>query len=968
MASSTLTTLGGFAFKVNGVTTQGPATRKARALMAFLVMNRGADTARDRLLEIFWPEADPDRGRDSLVTALSSIRGCLRAAGAAPNDFLNADKSIARWAGDTSVDAVRFAELAAREKDASASRAAVRLYRGDFLEGDYDDWAVGERERLSTLYETVLARAVRTSRDPDAARLLIARNPYAEDAYVTLIEMELEAGRNASAASLAETFRKALSEVGERPSDEFEQRFGHIVVRSLEVPPSNLPRQTTSFVGRSSELDAIAALLAKSQLVTIVGAGGVGKTRVALQVGAKLLHSFDDGVWFADLATIDGEGAVVTEIASSLGVKSSGFGSLLEHVVANLKRKKLLLVLDNCEHVVAEAARVVEAIVAASPRVTVLATSRERLGEHGEQIYRLPSLGVPPAGQKLDVDGALKFGAVALFSARATASDAHFALTADNVGAVVEICRHLDGIALAIELAAARVTTLNVHQLLERLRKEFRLLKGDDRTTHPRYQTMRAALDWSYEWLTENEQLLFRRLGIFRGGWTIESIYACGLDASLDEFAILDQLWPLVGKSLVAVELRGQSQRYRLMEPLRQYALELLKERGELDNIAKLHARYFADFAQRECTKWLTISDAEFVANIEEEIDNVRAALEWTLTQENDPILGAEIAAALGGFWFTQYYHEGLRWLNAAQASISYEAQPRLSVDIALHRIRAYAQTSFAETPLRIAEEAWGPARNVGEERPLVRLGMFYGMALVNVGRLDEAEVVLREALDRAQRVDPLRLQYVLWGLTRLNRQRFDSKAARNFADRMIKAHEAYRIPGDRNRWIVLSERARTLCDVEGRLDLAIDECREALRGTNATNDALGGLQIEYLLGALLLRSGAVDEARTCARRVLSISEDQLLPHGFPAALQLFGGVATYEAHYDLACRLLGYAKVNLTDRREMVVDVDPGWFIAPLREHLGDRRLAQLMAEGQAWSRERAIEEALTVSGSPSP
>ena len=377
-----------------------PATRKARALTAFLLMHRDVDTARETLLEIFWPDADPEHARDNLSTSLSSIRRCLRTAGLPADDLIFADNSVVRWTADTVVDAQRFAELAVQD-DSAATAEALQLYRGDFLEGDYDQWATAERERLATLYEAILARAVRISRDPEAARDLISRNPYAEDAYVVLLETELQAGRNASAVSLVDQFLKSLAEVGEKPSDAFAERFGHIGIRSLEVPATNLPGQTSSFIGREVELRELKALLAKSQLVTIVGAGGVGKTRLAVRAGAELIHEFDDGVWFADLATMAGEDAVVTEIASAFDVKSSGFSGLLEHVVAHLKHKRLLLVLDNCEHVVAEAARVVDAIIEACPRVTVLATSRERLGTHGEQVYRLPSLAVPATGREV---------------------------------------------------------------------------------------------------------------------------------------------------------------------------------------------------------------------------------------------------------------------------------------------------------------------------------------------------------------------------------------------------------------------------------------------------------------------------------------------------------------------------------------------------------------------------------------
>lgn len=793
-----LTTLGHFALKVDGICVPSPPTRKARALTAFLLMRRSVDTARETLLEVFWPDTDPERARDNLSTLLSSIRRCLRTAGLRADELVIASNSVVRWAADSVVDAQRFAELSAQD-DPIATAEALQLYQGDFLEGDFDQWAAAERERLATLYEAILARAVRIARDPKAARDLISRNPYAEEAYVVLLETELQAGRNASAVSLVDQFRKSLAEVGEKPSDGFAERFGHIGIRSLEVPTTNLPGQMSSFIGREVELTELKALLAKARLVTSVGAGGVGKTRLAVHAGAELIHEFDDGVWFADLATMAGEDAVVTEIASASNVKSSSFSGLLEHVVAHLKRKRLLLVLDNCEHVVAEAARVVAEIIEACPRVTILATSRERLGTHGEQVYRLPSLAVPPLGENLKADNALKFSAVALFLARASTSDAHFALTDANVGAVVEICRHLDGIALAIELAAARVTTLNVHQLLERLRKEFRLLKGDDRTVHPRYQTMRATLDWSYEWLPEAEKTVFRRLGIFRGGWTLESIRAAGVEKSLDEFAVLDQLWPLVNKSLAAVEIREKSQRYRLMEPLRQYALELLKEHDELDATAHHHARYFTEFSRRANGKWLQVSELTFLATFEEEIDNIRAALEWSLSQAHDPVLGAELAAQVGPFWFTQYFHEGLRWLEAAQAVVTYETHPALSVHIALGRVRAYMQTDVNEE-LRAAEEALGPARAVGNEWHLLRLLFLYAVALIGVNRLDEAELAIKESLDLCERVgDRYRRACNLWALSRLNGKRGNVAIARDLSIRMAAAFEDSRL-----RWTAI--------------------------------------------------------------------------------------------------------------------------------------------------------------------
>ncbi len=963
MVASVLTTLGGFAFKADGKSSSGPPTRKARALMAYLAMNADAELARERLIETFWPDAQPDHARASLANALSSIRACLRSLGTDCDAYLTATKSVVRWTGETQVDARRFAELAMRE-DPSASSMAARLYRGDFLEGDYDEWSVAERERLTTLYEAVLARAVRAQRDPVAARLLLARNPYAEEAYAALIEAELEAGRNTAALAVCTRCREALAEVEETPSAAFEERFGHIKVRSLEVPPTNLPRQITSFVGRDVELGEINGLLAKSQLVTVIGAGGVGKTRVAIQAAVQVLHQFDDGVWFADLATIDGEGAVVTEIASALDVRPSNYRELQDAVIAHLKLKRLLLVLDNCEHVVFEAARVVREIMKACPHVVVLTTSREQLGASGEHTYRLPSMAVPRGNEALTSEVARTFGAVALFCARASASDAAFALTDDNVGAVVEICRHVDGIALALELAAARVPALNVHQLLDRLRREFRLLKGDDVGVHPRHQTMYATLDWSYDWLSETEKALFRRLGIFRGGWSLSTIYAAGVDESLGDLAVLDLLWPLVKKSLIAVELRATSQRYRLLEPMRQYALPLLEKHGEYDTAADQHARYFAEFARREGSKWLKVDDFEYVATIEEEIDNIRAALEWTLVRGNDRAVGAEIAGYLGPFWVTRYYNEGLRWMSLAQSAVTYESHPVLSVQIAHHRIRAYLMTDGVAAA-RIGQEALPTARAVGEGPDLTRVLLLYGSALVMVRRFDEAEAIANESLAMAERIGDV---YRIWAnhmaLAKLNWRRGNLDAARRHVMLMSEAYRRVDLHFDRHRWMVLAVRAN-LERLDGHLERAIELASEGHAITWSSKDWTASVYAEYYLSALHFLSGE-DGAFEHARSVLKVSREELQPHGVAGALQVLAGVGFRHGLHDEAARLLGFAEERFSTQavsRDAFVEVDPEWFLEPLRVHFGEAKLAKLMSEGAAWSEDRAVEEALKIT-----
>src|SRR5579864_8410081 len=296
MSTSQLTTLGGFAFTLDGVSTRNPATQKARALMSFLIMNRDSDVARERLVEIFWPDADPEHARGSLNTAVWSIRRCLRSAGGQADEHLLATHAMVRWSADTIVDAVQFADLAARN-DSAANLEALQLYRGDFLEGDYDDWAVAERERLAALYETVLARVVRSTKDPEAAQRFIARNPYDEEAYAVLIESELAAGRRSSAAAWVERARKALTEVGAKPSVAFETLFGNI----LRVDPLVAEEVTLPFAGRDAELAFLAARFADTESghgsITLVhGEAGIGKStlldramRCATQSGLRVL-------------------------------------------------------------------------------------------------------------------------------------------------------------------------------------------------------------------------------------------------------------------------------------------------------------------------------------------------------------------------------------------------------------------------------------------------------------------------------------------------------------------------------------------------------------------------------------------------------------------------------------------------------------------------------------------------------
>ncbi|MDQ6824992.1 MAG: tetratricopeptide repeat protein [Candidatus Eremiobacteraeota bacterium] len=734
-------------------------------------------------------------------------------------------------------------------------------------------------------------------------------------------------------------------------------------LRSLDVLPNNLPRQATSFIGRDEVLAEIKALLGKSQLVTIVGTGGVGKTRAALQIGADLLDGSGDGVWFVDFAPLAGAEYVVPEIALVLNVQPQQERSLLDQVRLYLKNKRLLLILDNCEHVVDEASRVVAAILNDCAQVKVLATSREGLNTRGEQAYRMPSLSLPSLEEHPNAEEALRYGAVALFVERASAADARFSFTDDKAAIVTDICRHLDGIALAIELAASRVTILSVKQLSQRLDERFRLLTGGDRAALPRQQTMRAAIEWSYELLSEAEKTLFRCLSIFRGGWTLEASAAVCSDETLDEFSMLEKLSSLASKSLVVVEIAAESQRYRLLESLRQYGLEWLKQRGEFDALARRHAEYFAQRGQLLNDMWSTVPELVWLGQVDAELDNIRAALEWSLTQRNNALLGAALAENLWPFWMSRSGKEGKRWLETAQFAIDPVAQPALNLALSLAMTRMITILEARRDVLPATERALTAARAFGDERMLARATFYHGEALVYLNRLDEAETLLNEALELARRLgDRYRTASTLQELGELNRRRGKLDCARKLMLEAFQWCDATLVW--RNGAVALLEFSY-LEKLEGNLSRAVELAHEARKICGQLKDRTVSPIADKDLALYLIELDRLDEARLHARSALQVSYDEGLISVTPLAIETLAGLAIRQGGFERGARLMGYAQaalIQLGRDPDALERRDMEWLTQPLRDHFGPDTLEKLAAEGAAWSEDRAVEEALKL------
>ncbi len=508
-------------------------------------------------------------------------------------------------------------------------------------------------------------------------------------------------------------------------------------LRSIENFPNNLPFQRTSFVGRAQEVADLKALTTQHRLVTLVGTGGAGKTRCALQAGADIVEEFDDGVWLVDLAPLSNSSLITTEIAHALGVRDVPNHSLLDTLTAYFERRRLLLILDNCEHVIDEARKVIAAVLRGCRDVHILTTSRESLNVSGERVFRLPAL---PASD-----------AIALFVDRARAADSGFELGDDNAPFVAELAARLDGIPLAIELAAARVRMMSPRQLAQRLSERFRILSGGDRSALPRHQTMRALIDWSYDLLDERERALFRRLAIFAGGWTLNAATEiCRGEPATDEWATFDALSSLVDKSLVVVDALGEERRYRMLQSIREYALERLVQADEATTIAQRHARFYAAFVGSLQPLVADLEDVKWRETLELELDNIRAAIEWTVFKERDPGIGQSLLADLEWPELITTPHEALTWFEGACAigETNRLLHSRLLRHCVLLGWLIGRPVASLERIARRALEAATAAEDANEiARALANLGACYR----SDGRFDEAEEAFEKAYELPQ-------------------------------------------------------------------------------------------------------------------------------------------------------------------------------------------------------------------------
>lgn len=738
-------------------------------------------------------------------------------------------------------------------------------------------------------------------------------------------------------------------------------------LRSLESLPNNLPLQMTSFVGREREVAEIAELLGTHRLVTLVGSGGIGKTRTSLQVAANLVDGSGNGVWFIELAPLASGDYIPAAIAQALGISLPAEGDALANLVKTIRSWDALLVFDNCEHVVEGAARSISAIIRGCPKVDVLASSRQGLGVAGETTYRLPSLAISDdAGVPTNAREAAVAPAIALFLERAIAVDRRFALTDENASTVAEICRRLDGIPLAIELAAARVKILSPRQLRERLDERFRVLTGGSRDVLPRQQTLRALIDWSHDLLDDRERILFRRLGIFVNGFTLEAAIAVATSDDLDELDLFDVLASLVDKSLVLAESDGDSLRYRMLESTRAYARERLDATAESHERALRHLRHLRDrFVDERDQRHRTGRIDPLRRSFAIELEDVRAALDWGHAN-GEGLLTSELLAAIG-----------LEWLYVA---LEDEGSMRIvrAIDVLdedryvlLRSLLFATRSSIDRTAGRVSDasdfaiESVRLARMSGDRRALAVALVPQVFALMRAGRLHDASDCLDEldailsSEDRGLALTALELRANLVGMhgddessARLTREVRDKNRAIGNRSAVISSG------------LNLAECEHGLGQTENAIVIAretIVEIASALKSPGAHYVNLACNLVGYLaaLDRLL-------EARATARELLRrYGSDANQIGQVTFALEHLALVLALEGDYARACRLAAHADAALRAlgiEREFTEKTTRTRLDALLAENLSPEQRVIIEARGAAIIHEDAVAFARAV------
>jgi predicted ATPase/DNA-binding SARP family transcriptional activator len=904
------------------------SSRAAQSLFAYLILTAGTKHRREKLAGMFWPDSSDEKARTYLRQQLWRIRKALTPKTTV--DYLIADDFTVSFNSSTDywLDVNELRKVLENPATRDLENA-LSVYQGEFLPGFYEEWITEEREHLHGLFEQKigmlleqLALEKRWHEVLEWSERWISLGEGPETAYRHLMIAYDALGDRARVASTYERCIQALGEMDLEPSEE---------TRALAFkrnPRLSVPIPLTSFIGREKELKEVAGLLSKSRLVTLTGAGGAGKTRLAVQVVPDVLELFPDGIRFLDLAPLSDPQLVSYTLANLLGLRETGSSelSINDQLIDFFHSRVALVVFDNCEHLIESCAKLASSLLASCPGLSILATSREALRISGEVPYRVPSLSIPNLDLKPGREALESSEAVRLFIERAVVASPGFRIDQDSIVTVANICQRLDGIPLAIELAAARVTVLSAGQILKRLDDRFELLKGGLRSSLPRQQTLRATIEWSYDLLPEKECILFRRLAVFAGSWSLEAAEkVCGGNG-IESGEILDLMDQLINKSLVIAEAivvpdtTGSSMRYRCLETIRQFASEKLFETADAARLQERHFTFFLRKAEEIEPLLIGAEQPIWVEYLDTELDNFRLALEWSISK----MRGEEalrLFGALGWFWVIRcHFMEGADWFRRAL-----KLRDTVSKIVQIKALRHagslyFNQEDFSEAR-SVLLESLNLCREIGDLKEISTGLQFLGVLETGSGGYGRARRLLEESLTISRSI---------------NNQPAITRALLNLAN--------------------ISQKEGDYPTASMQYEEGLKICRE-MQDSHLTALVLGSMG--DLAFAQKNYAGARESYGEALRLCLKIKNKRTIVE----YLLSFAEVLCAEVHYAQSAQLEGFVSTMLNERGvifkkntltkiEMIAEI--------LKTHLGDEAFYREFSAGKSLQLDQAVEIAL--------
>jgi non-specific serine/threonine protein kinase len=904
------------------------SSRVAQSLFAYLILTAGTVHRREKLAGMFWPDQTEKKARAYLRYELWRVRKAL--AGRSGSDYLNVD-DISVCFNSSVENRVDVNELENVSESASTDElmAALSNCQRELLPGFYDEWLVLEREHFQAVHEQKIAHLLellegerRWLETVEWAERWISAGHGPETAYRYLMIAYDALGDRAKVASSYQRCAQSLRELDLEPS---EQTRALALKRTSKV---NIPIPLTSFIGREKELKEVAGLFSKSRLITLTGSGGVGKTRLAIQAAGAVLNLFPDGVWFLDLAPLSDPALVPGTAAKLLGLRETGEISITDLLIDYLRFRKALIIFDNCEHLIEACTGLVYSLLTGCETVSILATSRESLRVSGEIPYRVPSLEIPRPDIELTVNQLSNIESVRLFIERAAFASVDFAVSSQNVIAAAQICQRLDGIPLAIELAAARINVLTVRQILNRLNHRFNILSSGSRTALPRHQTLRATIEWSYDLLSASEQTLLRRLSVFLGGFTLDAAESVAAGDIVLKSEIIDLLGRLINKSLVTVVDRSGADgenRFGMLETIRQYTNEKLRETEENNRVGYRHLEFFVNLVE-EIEASAEYPDQRY-ARLESELENLRLALDQAL-ESHEIIAALQLFSALGElrrFWITRnHYHEGVARLKTILA----HPHATQSMSARLKALNMYFHMLWQSGELMdvqaLMEEALALSMQLDDRRDIAFTLCYFGLSGIANGDYPLARSYLEQSLEIWQELQDLK--FMGW---------------------------SYGFLGEVAMFQDDTERAQTLYD-------------QAILFLNKAKDYIFLALPIRRLGQLEILRGHLPKAKTFISESLQNNWAMRDYRGVGACLAIMGALSTAQSQENRAARLFGAVEVVLEFIQVPLFPFDQQQYernVNKLRVTLNAPAFARSWMEGRMMTTEQAVAYALDGS-----